>query len=114
MEEMSNQTEALVEAAVRVLNTADPFEKARLGDVIATKWLQGVISLPYHPSSRIPVPDRPARLTNVCLLPRSYMQTTCSMKCLTHPFVAGEAGSAQSHAEAGKSWEFTEPAGYRA
>lgn len=33
--------ETLVEAALRVLNTADPFEKARLGDQVADQWLQG-------------------------------------------------------------------------
>ncbi|RVW76234.1 hypothetical protein CK203_048924 [Vitis vinifera] len=33
---MGRPTEALVEAALRVLNTADPFDKARLGDEVAT------------------------------------------------------------------------------
>lgn len=70
---MGRPTEALVEAALRVLNTADPFDKARLGDEVATKWLQGSITLPYHPSLHLPVPDRPARLSNVRLLPPSSM-----------------------------------------
>lgn len=58
-------SETLVEAALRVLTTADPFEKARLGDQVANQWLQGLISLTYHPSQDFAVPDRPARLTNV-------------------------------------------------
>lgn len=70
MEEMSPQreseTETLVEAALRILNTPDPFEKARLSDSVASRWLQGTILQPYLPSLNLPVPDRPARLTNVC------------------------------------------------
>lgn len=57
--------ETLVEAALRVLNTADPFDKARLGDEVANKWLQGDINIAYDASMDIPVPDRPARLANV-------------------------------------------------
>lgn len=63
--QQESQRETLVEAALRVLNTADPFEKARLGDLIATQWLQGAISQAYLPSMDLSVPDRPARLTNV-------------------------------------------------
>ena len=60
--------ETLVEAALRVLNTADPVEKAKLGDQIANNWLQGVIANPYNPSQPdLIVPDRPARLSNVSL-----------------------------------------------
>lgn len=60
------EEESLVEAALRVLNTEDPVQKARLGDQVATQWLQGFIPQPYHPSDQdLPVPDRPARLTNV-------------------------------------------------
>lgn len=56
-------TETLVEAALRVLNTADPFEKARLGDEVANQWLHDVITQAYDPSSSqdLIVPDRPAR-----------------------------------------------------
>ncbi|XP_016551825.1 uncharacterized protein LOC107851354 isoform X2 [Capsicum annuum] len=62
---MSTEEETLVEAALRVLNTADPVEKARIGDEVANKWLQGIISQPYNPSQELlVVPDRPARLTN--------------------------------------------------
>jgi hypothetical protein len=60
-----DRAETLVEAALRVLNTADPFEKARLGDSVASQWLQGAITQPYDPSLALPVPDRPARLSNV-------------------------------------------------
>ncbi|CBI40196.3 unnamed protein product, partial [Vitis vinifera] len=81
---MGRPTEALVEAALRVLNTADPFDKARLGDEVATKWLQGSITLPYHPSLHLPVPDRPARLSNVKLVPPGLMPKL------------GKAGSLQS------------------
>lgn len=57
--------ETLVEAALRVLNTADPFEKARLGDEVANKWLQGLIHHPYNDLADLPVPDRPARFEDV-------------------------------------------------
>ncbi|XP_038691428.1 uncharacterized protein HI_0077 isoform X2 [Tripterygium wilfordii] len=77
-------SETLVEAALRVLNTADPFEKARLGDSVASKWLQGTISRTYDPSLDLPVPDRPARLTNVKLVSPSLMPKL------------GKAGSLQS------------------
>lgn len=62
-----SREETLVEAAVRVLNTADPFEKAHIGDEVANKWLQGLISQPYDPSQDLSVPHRPARLTNVII-----------------------------------------------
>ncbi|KAI3748547.1 hypothetical protein L6452_11688 [Arctium lappa] len=77
--------ETLVEAALRVLNTADPVEKARLGDQIANNWLQGLIVNPYNPSQPdIVVPDRPARLANVKLVSPSLMPKL------------GKAGSLQS------------------
>ncbi|XP_020539854.1 uncharacterized protein HI_0077 isoform X2 [Jatropha curcas] len=79
-----SETETLVEAALRVLNTADPFEKAKLGDFIASRWLQGTISQTYHHSVDLPVPDRPARLTNVKLLAPGLMPKL------------GKAGSLQS------------------
>lgn len=61
------ETETLVEAALRVLNTADPAEKARLGDQVAAEWLAGLIARPYDPSSLhdLTLPHRPARLSNV-------------------------------------------------
>ncbi|XP_050212296.1 uncharacterized protein LOC126662372 [Mercurialis annua] len=62
---MNQQNITLVEAAVTVLNTADPFEKARLGQTFASQWLEGTISQPYTPSMDLTVPDRPARLANV-------------------------------------------------
>ncbi|MBA0629475.1 hypothetical protein Godav_024027 [Gossypium davidsonii] len=61
-----------------------PFEKARLGDSVASKWLQGTITRPYNPSQDLPVPDRPARLTNVKLVSPSLMPKL------------GKAGSLQS------------------
>ncbi|KAM3733065.1 hypothetical protein ACB098_11G106900 [Castanea mollissima] len=76
--------ETLVEAALRVLNTADPYEKARLGDSVASQWLQGTITQPYDPSLDPPVPDRPARLANVKLVSPSLMPKL------------GKAGSLQS------------------
>nr|GMD01889.1 uncharacterized protein LOC109147711 [Ipomoea batatas]GME14336.1 uncharacterized protein LOC109147711 [Ipomoea batatas]GME21405.1 uncharacterized protein LOC109147711 [Ipomoea batatas] len=76
--------ETLVEAALRVLNTADPVEKASLGDDVANRWLQGLISRPYDPSLDLPLPDRPARLTNVKLVSPSLMPKL------------GKAGSLQS------------------
>ncbi|KAL7108052.1 hypothetical protein ACP275_06G091100 [Erythranthe tilingii] len=82
MGEIANET--LMEAALRVLNTADPFEKARLGDEVAEKWLKGDIAIPYHASPDTPVPDRPARLANVKLVSPSEMPKL------------GKAGSLQS------------------
>lgn len=63
--------ETLVEAALRVLDTADPYEKARLGDSFASQWLQGTIIQPYDPSVDLPVPERPARLASVFSLESS-------------------------------------------
>ncbi|KAE8671848.1 dihydrolipoyllysine-residue acetyltransferase component 1 of pyruvate dehydrogenase complex [Hibiscus syriacus] len=80
----ARENETLVEAALRVLNTADPLEKARLGDSVANKWLQGTITQPYDPSLDLPVPNRPARLTNVKLVSPSLMPKL------------GKAGSLQS------------------
>ncbi|KAL2525929.1 Protein of unknown function DUF455 [Abeliophyllum distichum] len=80
----SSNGETLVEAALRVLNTDDPFEKARLGDEVANKWLQGHIISQYDDSVDIVVPDRPARLSNVKLVSPSEMPKL------------GKAGSLQS------------------
>ncbi|XP_038884770.1 uncharacterized protein HI_0077 [Benincasa hispida] len=76
--------ETLVEAALRVLNTSDPFEKAELGDHVASRWLNGAISSPYDPSADLAVPDRPARLSDVKLVSPSLMPKL------------GKAGSLQS------------------
>lgn len=63
---MGPDEETLVEAALQVLNTADPFEKARLGDSVASRWLNGAMAEPYDPSGgELMVPDRPARLSSV-------------------------------------------------
>lgn len=78
------ESETLVEAALRVLNTGDPFEKAKLGDLVASKWQQGSIVQAYNPSLDFPVPDRPARLANVRLVSPSLMPKL------------GKAGSLQS------------------
>lgn len=77
--------QTLVEAALEVLNMADPFEKARLGEASAARWLQGAICIPYRdegPPS--PVPDRPARLSTMKLVSPSMMPKL------------GKAGSLQS------------------
>ncbi|XP_051119940.1 uncharacterized protein LOC127243809 [Andrographis paniculata] len=79
---MSKQS--LVEAALTVLNTADPFEKARIGDVIANEWLNGEIAAAYVAGVDIQVPDRPARLDDVKLVSPSEMPKL------------GKAGSLQS------------------
>ncbi|XP_057451569.1 uncharacterized protein LOC130743364 [Lotus japonicus] len=81
---MGPSEETLVEAALRVLSTADPFEKARLGDSVATRWLDGAIAESYHPHRNLLVPDRPARLSTVRLVPPSLMPKL------------GKAGSLQS------------------
>ncbi|OVA17886.1 Protein of unknown function DUF455 [Macleaya cordata] len=80
----AEQSETLVEAALRVLNTADPVEKAKLGEAVATRWLQGSILEPYHQSLDFDVSDRPARLSNVKLVSPSLMPKL------------GKAGSLQS------------------
>lgn len=80
----NGEGETLVEAALRVLSTEDPFEKAKLSDAVACKWLQGIISQPYHPSIDLHIPDYPARPTNVKLLSPSLMPKL------------GKAGSLQS------------------
>ncbi|PUZ40997.1 hypothetical protein GQ55_9G467900 [Panicum hallii var. hallii] len=75
----------LVDWALQILSTADPDEKACLGDLAASLWLRGDIPLPYDPSrpARQP-PDRPARSAEVRLLPPSRMPKL------------GKGGSAQS------------------
>ncbi|KAM7532320.1 hypothetical protein LguiB_035730 [Lonicera macranthoides] len=79
------ETETLVEAALRVLNTADPKEKARLGDEVATQWfLQSQKQQLYHPSQDFTVPDRPSRPSKVKLVSPSLMPKL------------GKAGSLQS------------------
>lgn len=66
---MRESRETLVEAALRVLNTADPKEKARIGEQVAAQWLQGLfITQPYHVTEDVIVPDRPARPTDVFFL----------------------------------------------
>ncbi|KAK3228414.1 hypothetical protein Dsin_000295 [Dipteronia sinensis] len=82
--QIQSESETLVEAALRILNTADPFDKARIGDLVASKWLDGAITLLYNPSLDLPVPDRPSRPTNVKLVSPSLMPKL------------GKAGSLQS------------------
>ncbi|XP_074312029.1 uncharacterized protein LOC141647646 [Silene latifolia] len=77
-------SESLVELALQVLNTSDPFEKAKLGDDVASRWFQGLISLPYHPSFDLQPPTRPARPAHVKLVSPSLMPKL------------GKAGSLQS------------------
>ncbi|KAI9118717.1 hypothetical protein K1719_010162 [Acacia pycnantha] len=85
-DQREGETQTLVEAALRVLNTADPFEKARLGDLFASQWLEGSAAIvrPYDPSVHLTVPDRPARLSNVKLVAPGHMPKL------------GKAGSLQS------------------
>lgn len=83
-EEHGGDHETLVAAAIRILNTADPSEKARLGDEVAAKWLQGLIATSYDPAVDLAVPDRPARLSNVKLVSPGLMPKL------------GKAGSLQS------------------
>lgn len=80
--EGEQEDETLVEAALRVLNTADPFEKAGFGDSVASKWLQGLIARPYDPSQNLIVPDRPARATNVNTSSLSFSFTLIVLKML--------------------------------
>ncbi|ERN13249.1 hypothetical protein AMTR_s00040p00233220 [Amborella trichopoda] len=70
----------LVEVALGVLNAADPWEKSELGEEAAILWFQGHIS---H-DEELPVPDRPARLSNVRLVAPHLMPKL------------GKAGSLQS------------------
>ena len=50
----------ILHAALLVLQTADPHEKARLTNRIAELWAQGLIT-PPGPGSRVQAPDHPAR-----------------------------------------------------
>jgi uncharacterized ferritin-like protein (DUF455 family) len=72
-QEDQRQDKTLVDWALEILSTADPDEKARLGDLAASLWLRGDIPLPYDPSrpARTPPPGRPARSGAVRLLPPS-------------------------------------------
>lgn len=102
-EKREMESETLIEAAIRVLNTSDPNEKARLGDSIAVKWLQGSITEAYDPTVDLPVPDRPARLTNV---PSPSISSSISYICeMNWVFdkTVGEIGVSEFDAEAGKS-----------
>ncbi|CAL4922784.1 unnamed protein product [Urochloa decumbens] len=84
-EEDQQSPKTLVDWALQILSTADPDEKARLGDLAASLWLRGEIPLPYDPSRPAPPPpDRPARSAGVRLLPPSRMPKL------------GKGGSAQS------------------
>ncbi|MQM05639.1 hypothetical protein Taro_038451 [Colocasia esculenta] len=131
---MEKQT--LVEAALEVLNTADPFEKARLGEDAAARWLRGDISRPHYGESEdnegrcdpLSVPDRPARLPTVCtnsftyrllLLSKEKDATFLSSSSLLPYYLvtslrthAGEAGAISSNAEAGEGRELTYPTGH--
>ena len=83
--ESQEPPKTLVDWALEILSTADPDEKARLGDLAASRWLRGDIPLPYDPSRPArPPPDRPARSADVRLLPPSRMHKL------------GKGGSAQS------------------
>ncbi|KAJ4766569.1 hypothetical protein LUZ62_031855 [Rhynchospora pubera] len=74
MERREEEAETLVEAALRILNEADPVQKARLGEDTGRRWLDGSISLAYRPSDPLPqVPDRPARLSTVKLVAPNEM-----------------------------------------
>ncbi|KAF6150396.1 hypothetical protein GIB67_034095 [Kingdonia uniflora] len=89
--------ETLVDAALRVLNTPDPVEKARIGDTVATQWLNGIITHPYDESLVLLVPDRPARLSNVKLVSPSSMPklgragTLQSRQAIVHSLVHTES-----------------------
>ncbi|KAK9168456.1 hypothetical protein Syun_000596 [Stephania yunnanensis] len=67
------KTETLVEAALRVLNTPDPFEKANLGEAVASRWIHGSITESFSQCVDLNVPDRPARPSNVKLVSPSLM-----------------------------------------
>lgn len=81
MSEREGRAETLVEAALRVLKTADPFDKARLGDSVASQWLQGTITQPYDSSLDLPVPERPARLSKVRTLQKFTERLGSIIQC---------------------------------
>lgn len=80
-------TLTLVDAALQVLREADPFEKARIGEEVAARWLNGDISVAYrshadHKSNSSTIantcghllpPDRPARSDIIDLVPSNLM-----------------------------------------
>lgn len=78
--QLPSTTVTLVDAALEVLLEADPFEKARIGEEVASRWLNGDISVAYRNRSTIantcdhPLPpDRPARSDNIDLVPSNLM-----------------------------------------
>ncbi|MCO5571603.1 hypothetical protein L7F22_025349 [Adiantum nelumboides] len=60
--------DSLVEAAIKVLNTADPWLKASYGDTAAVLWKGGLISHAYTSNSVLHPPRRPARPDTVTLV----------------------------------------------
>ena len=81
VENGSSSNLTLVEAALNVLNEADPLKKASAGEAAATSWLQGNIPRAYSDadSGLLSVPDRPARLSNVTHLPNSLTQQSADL-----------------------------------
>ncbi|KAJ6824258.1 uncharacterized protein M6B38_103085 [Iris pallida] len=82
MERKWQKNRRLVEAALEVLNEPDPLLKAQLGEAAAARWIEeeeeeeeeeeveGEIDINHH----LPlVPDRPARLSTVKLVPSHLM-----------------------------------------
>ncbi|XP_078438865.1 3-oxoacyl-acyl-carrier synthase-like protein (Protein of unknown function DUF455) [Wolffia australiana] len=91
--------QTLVEAALQVLNEADPFRKAKAGQAAAAAWLQGSISTAFSDplSGHLLVPDRPARLPTMTLLPSRSMPklgkggTLRSRQAILHSLVHTES-----------------------
>lgn len=65
--------DTLVEAALKVLNTGDPWRKADFGDLAAKLWFEGCFSQAYDCHKDLLVPDRPARLATVQLVAPQHM-----------------------------------------
>ncbi|KAH7279266.1 hypothetical protein KP509_37G012700 [Ceratopteris richardii] len=60
--------DSLVEAAIKVLSTGDPWLKAEYGDIAARLWKDGLISRPFPSDSNPRPPSRPARSTLIQLV----------------------------------------------
>lgn len=75
----------IVTAALKVLHTADPHEKARRTNAIVEMWEDGRIGLPQAGAPHPPPPDRPAReSTKVRWLWASRAAGACVAAACTH------------------------------
>lgn len=54
-------SDSLIESAIQILNQPDPWEKARLTNLIVAQWRMGNMAILPKDGKLIGAPDRPAR-----------------------------------------------------